>query len=263
MKKLISATFLFLSLFVFANAQDVIITKDKLKIEAKIVQVNKGSIEYKDFSRPNGETKTILKSEIVSIAYENGIVEVYNEANTGARTSAPSAANQTFSCNDMGNVTYKEGELFFENRTLRNQEIKNAMRNCKPEYFRMYKSGQHRMVAGIVTTSAGLGFCGIGALLMVFADTEERDEYTGKYKYVDEEEDDFDEETYNTGIVCLVAGATAATIGFPLWVSGAHKKSQAIQEFKESFSDRRSSYSEPIHLDLTSHKNQIGLALKF
>ncbi|MBR4839261.1 MAG: hypothetical protein IK005_02155 [Paludibacteraceae bacterium] len=259
MKRLISTTFLFLSLFVFANAQDVIITKDKLKIEAKVTKVNKNFIEYKYFDKPDGETKKMLKSEIVSIAYENGIVEVYNNESSENQYSAPRVTQRIGSdCSEIEEITYKGSSLVYKNRALSNKETINLMKNCKPEYFKDYKSGQHRMVSGIVVTSVGLGLCAVGGMCTLISYAfESYNEDTEDWEY------ERDDDTYHAGIGILLTGAVITTVGVPLWVSGAGKKNQAIQEFKESFSERKSSYSEPIHLDLVSHKNNIGLALKF
>ena len=62
----------------FAFAQDVIITKDGKKIESKILEVNEYDIKYKNFENPDGPTYTMKKSEIATIVYEGGQVDVFN-----------------------------------------------------------------------------------------------------------------------------------------------------------------------------------------
>lgn len=64
---------------VSAFAQDIIITKDAKKIEAKILEVSKSEIKYKDFDNLEGPTFILEVEEINSITYQNGKVVLYNQ----------------------------------------------------------------------------------------------------------------------------------------------------------------------------------------
>ena len=61
------------------KAQDIILTKDKQKIEAKIEEVGIESVKYKKYNNPSGATHLILKSDIATIMYENGDFDVFVE----------------------------------------------------------------------------------------------------------------------------------------------------------------------------------------
>lgn len=267
MKHSILGAILSLSFGAIASAQDIIITKDAEKIEAKIISVNRSTIDYKESNNSNGEVKTMLKSRIASISYENGDVEVYNTPNAGsASTDLPQRkVYQPLTCSDMDFVTVKGNKFFFNDRALSRKEVSYAMKNCCPEAFKTYKSGQHTMVAGVVTTSVGLGFCGIGSVLMIVgaALTSEEDEDYYEYDYLDEDEDDFSDVIFDTGLGMFVIGGTATCVGVPLWIVGAHKKKKGFNQFKENCIGKSSAYNEPIHIDLVSHKRSLGLALKF
>lgn len=78
MKKLF---FLFatLAITVSAVAQDIIVTKDSKKIEAKILEVSKSEIKYKEFDYQDGPTFILETKEINSITYANGKVVVYGQ----------------------------------------------------------------------------------------------------------------------------------------------------------------------------------------
>ena len=257
MKRIISTAFLLLGFLVFANAQDIIITKDSRRIEAKIVNVNRSTINYKEYNNLEGETKTILKSEIATVSYEDGTAEVYNAVGT---PQAPRTDKKgPITCSEMEFATYKNGDLFYNDRVLSDKEVRNAMRNCNTELFKKYKSGQHRMVGGIVSTCVGLDLCVCGGVFMLYGSIFDSFDSDDEF----DEDDEIDDVFYGLGIGFLTVGATATAIGIPLWVSGVNKKRNALQEFRDSYKDRTGSYNEPIHLDLTSHKNQIGLALKF
>lgn len=67
---------LFVSISLFA--QDIIVTNDARKIEAKILEVSKTEIKYKDKNNLNGPTFILETKEISSIIYSNGQVKVYN-----------------------------------------------------------------------------------------------------------------------------------------------------------------------------------------
>jgi uncharacterized membrane protein YidH (DUF202 family) len=61
------------------KAQDIMITKEGQKIEAKVEEVGLETIKYKKYNNQSGATYLILKSDIASIMYENGEVEVFSQ----------------------------------------------------------------------------------------------------------------------------------------------------------------------------------------
>jgi hypothetical protein len=77
--------FIFLSLLLlFATnlfAQDIIITKEDTRIEAKILTVYNAVISYKLFNDPDGATYYISKNNIKTITYQNGREEHFGAGN--------------------------------------------------------------------------------------------------------------------------------------------------------------------------------------
>lgn len=63
-------------------AQDIIVTTDAQKIEAKILEVSKSEIKYKEKDNIDGPTFILETKEISSIIYANGKVVLYNQSNT-------------------------------------------------------------------------------------------------------------------------------------------------------------------------------------
>lgn len=59
-------------------AQDVIITTDAKKIEAKILEVSKSEIKYKEHDNLDGPTFILPADEISSVIYSNGKVVLYD-----------------------------------------------------------------------------------------------------------------------------------------------------------------------------------------
>lgn len=75
---------LFLSLIVLligftAYSQDIIVTNEGNKIEAKVTEVEVEVIKYKKYGDNNGPTYTMKKTEIATILYENGTVDVFKK----------------------------------------------------------------------------------------------------------------------------------------------------------------------------------------
>ena len=63
-----------------AQAQDVIVKRDGSTILSKVLEVNQSDIKYKKFSNKQGPTYTINKSEVMSINYEGGDKDTFEEA---------------------------------------------------------------------------------------------------------------------------------------------------------------------------------------
>lgn len=82
MKKFI---FLIVAFFMVnvCNAQDTLILKTGVKIQAKVIETNNLEVKYLKFENLNGPTFSILKSELVKISYESGINEVFNDVKDG------------------------------------------------------------------------------------------------------------------------------------------------------------------------------------
>lgn len=60
-------------------AQDIIVTTDAKKIEAKITEVTKSEIRYKEKDYPDGPTFVLATEDVNSITYANGKVVLYNQ----------------------------------------------------------------------------------------------------------------------------------------------------------------------------------------
>ena len=65
-------------------AQDVIITKDAQKINAKITEISSENVKYLDFNNQDGPTFVLSTDEISSIMFSNGQVKVYEQNKIGS-----------------------------------------------------------------------------------------------------------------------------------------------------------------------------------
>lgn len=128
MKKLF---FLFASLAIVisAMAQDVIITTDAQKIDAKIIEVSKTEIKYKEKDNPNGPTFVLETGEISSIIYANGKVVFYNPPSTEApkeEASAPQPAAVVTSSNVAEADNYNAEILLLSGQIIRGRLMEVA-----------------------------------------------------------------------------------------------------------------------------------------
>lgn len=62
-------------------ATDIIILKNSTRIDAVIQEVSQSEVKYKKASNPNGPSFILSTSEILSIVYDNGDVQTFNDNN--------------------------------------------------------------------------------------------------------------------------------------------------------------------------------------
>jgi len=95
MKK-IALFLLFILITSFAFSQDIIITREGKKIESKVLEINENDIRYKSFENLDGPIYTMRKSDIATIMYANGQVDVFNMNVHTAPTPQPIPSNTIF-----------------------------------------------------------------------------------------------------------------------------------------------------------------------
>ena len=79
MKKVSLLIFLITSSFSICFSQDIISQKNGEDLKAKVLEVNTSEVKYKKHENVDGPTYTILKSEVLSIQYENGSKDIFSE----------------------------------------------------------------------------------------------------------------------------------------------------------------------------------------
>ena len=78
MKNIFALIIIFL-VAVNIKAQDIIITHDGKKIEAKVIEVGVEVVKYKKYDYQEGVSYSIKKSDIASIMYEDGSFDVFSK----------------------------------------------------------------------------------------------------------------------------------------------------------------------------------------
>ena len=77
MKKLAILATLLLATLQMLHAQDVIITRQSERIDAKILEVSESEIRYKKQNNPDGPTFVLSTTKVASILYANGEVQTF------------------------------------------------------------------------------------------------------------------------------------------------------------------------------------------
>ncbi len=74
----------------FAQAQDIIVKKDVSRIEAKVIEITITMLKYEKYDYPGGPLRNLAISDVNSIEFENGDIEVFTNKNVSKNeTSAP------------------------------------------------------------------------------------------------------------------------------------------------------------------------------
>lgn len=117
MKKVISIALSLAALNI--AAQDVVVKKDGSTILAKVLEVNQDNIKYKKFSNQNGPTYTINLSDIMSVNYENGDKDLFDQVKThindetDLKPSTPQFVEATPAANNQELISIYNKEVDF------------------------------------------------------------------------------------------------------------------------------------------------------
>jgi hypothetical protein len=126
-------------------AQDVIVTKDSKRIDAKVLEVNIDNIRYKNLENEDGPVYTILKSDVATILYQNGQVDVFEPEKV-----MPSASMYDYIA------------------LMDNEDLPFKMRLQNPALYQKYKNGERMGKDGDGLLLAGLPLVMIGTIIVVY-----------------------------------------------------------------------------------------------
>lgn len=100
MKNKLLFSLLFVAFAATTTAQDIIVTKQSERIDAKILEISPTEIRYKRTDNPDGPTYVLPKEKVASVVYANGGAETFEEENpssgSGASGSGGSTGDKTY-----------------------------------------------------------------------------------------------------------------------------------------------------------------------
>jgi hypothetical protein len=217
-------------------AQDIIITKNAEKIAAKVLEINISNVKYKKFSHLYGPDYSILKSDISSILYENGKVEVFTDmqdaviapdsiANNIANSIAPSDVNKFFQMSEQ------EKEAFLQENDFEIYRMFHLGRSLR-------NRGKKILIPGFLLSACGFGLIVIGAAAA----------------------DQSDSKILVAGEIIFNVGQALVIVSIPLSATGGALKRNALNNFKNKYSSTGA--FEPT-LNLNFNSNGFGVAINF
>ena len=238
---------LFVTISIVSFAQDIIITKDKERIQAKILEVSKDEIKYKKFTYQDGPVFSIDIDEIVTVAYENGEVEIYNEETIEEKNEMIQAKAEALRKQEaMYGTLIKADDLYYlcdrDKRTKMDKEayLEFIQDNC-PEAYKSYKTGNRLWKAGFGLLGSGLGMTLlVGTPLYVFGILEDDEEYR------------------IAGSVFLTMGSLATSGSIPLLVVGGIKRNNSHEVYNDHCKN-----PQYLSFSINAKANGVGLALNF
>lgn len=192
MKRIISLLVLAICAIQALMAQDIIVTRQSERIDAKVTEVTENEVRYKKTSNPDGPVFVLSKSNIVSIIYANGEVQLFNDTNEEQKRPSSAISQPRLQHGDRkpdpNMILYrKNGKIVAKNtiineaiylRTLLGNEEYENYQSAQKAYYRgttMVTFGWIDAAAGLLTTVIGTkdnnsGAVAVGLLLCVAAD---------------------------------------------------------------------------------------------
>ena len=223
-----------LTMFVFNSfASDILITNDSKRIEAKIIEVSKTEIRYKDPNFEDGPTFVIPTSDLNSILFSNGQVKTYNNSEREPEIATPAKQTQP---SNRSTIREIDGRYYLGDSPLASSDVKNIL-TSNPIAYEMYSRGHNCVVGGTVVMSVGLTVEVIGLGVVIAEAINKRSTTPGVL-------------LCSAGAVCVFA------IGLPIDIAGKHKKEEAINLYNKSA-------NPSAELQFKLNQNGIGLALNF
>ena len=249
MKKIITL-FVFVVCTTMLYAQDIIITKDSRRIEAKIIEVTPTTVKYKKWSYQDGPDILEAKSNIAAIMWGNGEVEAFNSEEIVEKTKKieepfnimveKSKVEKDENVTIITDLPYisKAGNTYktSDGQYLSNKELKYYLeKNCIGAYDIWY-SGELTRVAGWTLFGCGLGLDLISAISY------------GVMGYYTP-----------TSLACSITGGLCEIACIPTLIVGYTKKNKAINYYNSYCTKQTTN----VALNFGVAPNQIGFVLSF
>ena len=230
-----------------ANSQDVILKQDGSEIKAKVLEITDQQIKYKDFDFQSGPIRNINISEIITITYENGQIEVFNE-----QTSTPFLQGSPY------NALLGDLKRDFDQIGTNDSEMLNFFRkNNYQQYYNRFKSACRQGGVGKEFLNMGIAYTGLGVVLTI----------AGSIGFViDRNNDYYDIKTIvcvYIGVSLICVGEVLTIVGIPITAIAGGKKRAIKNDFaRQYFRINDYTYQPILNLGITQNGG-IGLTLHF
>ena len=262
MKKIVSLLFA-ACVAVGAFAQDLIITRDGQRLEAKVLEVSSAEVKYKEFNNQDGATFILRADEINTVVFENGSVKVFNapsQAQSQNQTLSQANDNQSAAVEEPAVVeeTLPQVPLFTmdddiyylgDRRFTEAEYLAFVQENCQPAYeafmkgAKLRKTGWQLLASGLPILTAGIVLCGVG----VGVGYEQGNKQLGDGLCV-------------PGAILIGVGTGLSIGSIPCLIVGSVKKNNSYEVYNEDCAPKPTA---TLDFRLQTSQNGIGLAMRF
>ena len=236
------------------SAQDVIITNDSKKIDAKIIEVSKSEIKYKEMDNLEGPTFILGTDEISSIIYASGKVSVFN--NQKEEKSAPSEDRFMYNNTIISEFGTNEHEIVKRDdyyylgkvKMNENEYLDYIQHNC-PDAWYSYQKGCSLWRTGWGLLGPGIGLFLAGSILMPL----------GAASYDARLFSDGGKGLLIAGSVIFAVGGAFMTASIPCLIVGGIKRNTSHKVYNESCAERQMAVTFGIQVSPSG----LGVAMNF
>lgn len=246
-----------LAIGICSFAQDLIITTSSKSIKAKILEVSKSEVKYKEVTNLDGPTFVLGADEIVTIIYKNGTVQNFAQSQPSNNAASTRTANATSPVYPAvkGYISQMGGEYYINNTKIAGNyiELDAWLSKNEPEIYNNYQIS-YRKAQNLYGCGACLfifSLCGYGIMWGCFEGAYNAHGQIKNYAA-------YQAAWAFTGISSAVFAAS-----IPIWIVGSVRRSNL--SLVDYHNQHVSSYSKatPIRFELQGSENGIGLAMKF
>jgi hypothetical protein len=266
MKKIITLL-VFVVCTTMLYAQDIIITKDSKRIEAKIIEVTPTTVKYKKWSYQDGPDILEAKSNIAAIMWGNGEVEAFSVEEVVVTTKEEDKQevvvkeeskiekeesvaivkevadknmviaktennNYVVGTGSLSLVRLENGDYMCDGKLITHENIREFYANNCYDAYLMYKKAYNTSVAGYTLLCAG-SVCALAGSLTMIGDLA-------------------------SGLALLVTGLCADIACIPTILVAYKQQNKAIDIYNKNCSKK-----EIVTLNLGSTTNGFGLSINF
>ena len=247
-------------------AQDIIVTRDAKRVEAKILEVSSSEIKYKEFNNQDGPTFVLTTNEINTIIYQNGTVKVFDQAKQAAPapayTPAPAYGAAAYAPQATGLPITKQDKTYYmgDQRMTEDQYVAFVQQNCQEAYERymsgkkLRKSGWSMFASGVTFLVCGSVLYGVGAGLTVD---------NAKSGYYKNTETLWDDPLFAgmciPGTILLVSGSALFTASIPCIIVGTIRRNNSYEIYNQKCARQTTN----LELKFGPTSNGVGMALAF
>lgn len=202
-----------------AWAQDVIVTQDSQRIDAKVTEISDSEVRYQRADNPDGPIFVISTERVASIVFSNGEVKTFNKPASQQNSSFEvdlSDGSNTITFVPGQKITRSGFDYYYGRKLLTSDVYSAFLRKTCPEAERHYSSHQASLYTGHILLALGVTVFGVGAYLSDKEKLNGTDMHSSAY---------------------LIGGGVSMAFSLVLYISSFYERGMAIQIFNEKCSN--------------------------